>query len=81
MANNDGGQGWIIANIPCDSVSVVVHKAAQRTHTELYEPSITASRDGPEAGVGVTVDCGESDSENKDSRSRISFTHLHRSRS
>ena len=81
MANNDGGQGWIIANIPYDVVSVIMHKAAQRTRTELHEPSVTTSGDGPEARVGVAVGCGESDGENKNSRSRISFTHLHKTMS
>jgi len=73
MTNDDGGQGWIVANIPCDLDSVVMHKAAQRTHTELHEPSVTASRDGPEARVSVTVGCGGSDRENQDSSGRISF--------
>jgi len=73
MANNDGGQGWIVANIPYDLVSVIKHSTTQRTHTELYEPSVTAGRDGPKARVGVTVGCCESDGENKDSRDRTPF--------
>jgi len=81
MANNDGGQGWIVANIPYDLVSVIVHRAAQRTHTELYERSVTAGRDGPETRVGLTVGCGESDGENKVRCGRIPFAHLHKSMS
>ena len=81
MANNDGGQGWIVANIPYDLISVITDKAAQRTRTKLYEPSVTTSRDWLEARVGITVGCGESGGENKGSRSGISFTHLHKSMS
>ena len=80
MANNDGGQGWIVANIPYDLVSVIVHGATQRTHTELYNSSVTASRDGTEARVGFTVGCGESDGKNRDGHS-IPFAYLHKSMS
>jgi len=73
MANNDGGQGWVVANIPYDLISVIMHRAAQRTRTVLYDPPVTASCDGLEARVGITVGCDESGNENEDSRGRISF--------
>ena len=42
--------------------------------TELYEGSVTTSGDGPEAGVGVAVGCGEGEMRSKAAAVRTPHT-------
>ena len=77
MTNNDGGQGWIITNVPYDPVSVIVCKAPQQPiRTMLYHSPVTTSRDWLEARVGVAVGCDERDDEHQGRHGRISFTYV-----
>jgi len=80
MANNDGGQGWVVANVPYDLVSVIKCKTDQRIRTMLYESPVTPSSYGLESRVGFTVVCDENNGENKTSRG-VPFAHLHKSMS
>jgi len=67
MANNDGVQRWVIANVPYYPISVIAYKNFQRIRTELYHGPVTARRNGLEARIGVTVGCYESNDEHKES--------------
>ena len=79
MANNDGGQGRVIANVPYYPISVIVYKTPQHIRTVLYHGPITASRNGLEARVGVTVGCHKNEDEHKEYHGRISCRHLRKS--
>ena len=80
VANNDGGQGWIIANIPYEFTSVIAPRPIQlQIRTELHNGSVTTSRDGLEARVGVTVGCSKRRMRRKTTMARALHTppHVH----
>jgi len=82
MANNDGGQGGIIANIPYDPISVIVCKAThQDIHTILHHSPVTTSRDWQEARVRMAVGCDERDNEHQYCHAWTFFTHPRKSTS
>ena len=57
MANNDGGQGWVVANVPYDPISAIARRDIQYIRTVLYQSPVTACRNGLEARVGIAVGC------------------------
>jgi len=63
MANNDGGQGWVVANIPYDHILAIARRTAKYIRTELRYSPVTARRNGLEARVGIAVGCDECDDE------------------
>jgi hypothetical protein len=80
VANDDGGQGWIIANIPYKLTSVIAPKPIQlQIRTELHNGSVTTSRDGLEARVDITVRCGKRKTRRKTTATRALHTppHVH----
>lgn len=64
MANNDGFQGWIVANVPYDPILAIARRTVHYIRTVLLYSPVTACLNGPEARVGITVGCNECDDEN-----------------